>query len=82
MIVREYTEGDWARKRGDAGMQFNAVAESNQAAIRLYERLGFRIVGTVPGAFAQPALGSFSGDEARLSTTIARQKEKRAPDCP
>ena len=48
---------DWARERGYAGMQFNAVAESNHDAVELYKRFGFRIVGTVPGAFAHPTLG-------------------------
>jgi L-amino acid N-acyltransferase YncA len=48
---------DWARRQGYAGMQFNAVAASNVYAVRLYETLGFRIVGTVPGAFEHPALG-------------------------
>ena len=48
---------DWARAQGFAGMQFNAVAESNAGAVALYEQLGFRIVGTVPGAFAHPTLG-------------------------
>ena len=48
---------DWARERGYAGMQFNAVAASNHAAVGLYERLGFGVVGTVPGAFAHPTLG-------------------------
>jgi len=48
---------DWARERGFAGMQFNAVAESNSIAVELYRRLGFQIVGTVPGAFKHPALG-------------------------
>jgi ribosomal protein S18 acetylase RimI-like enzyme len=38
-------------------MQFNAVAESNTSAIRLYERVGFVIVGRVPGAFRHPVLG-------------------------
>jgi GNAT superfamily N-acetyltransferase len=47
----------WARERGFAGMQFNAVAETNRTAVAIYERLGFRIVGTVPGAFAHPAAG-------------------------
>ncbi|MBB5072630.1 GNAT family N-acetyltransferase [Saccharopolyspora gloriosae] len=47
----------WARDEGYAGMQFNAVVESNHSAIRLYERLGFTIIGTVPGAFADPELG-------------------------
>lgn len=48
---------DWARQAGYAGMQFNAVVESNQVAVDLYQRLGFRIIGTVPGAFAHPTLG-------------------------
>ncbi|MDG4789436.1 GNAT family N-acetyltransferase [Micromonospora sp. WMMD1102] len=48
---------DWAERRGYAGMQFNAVAESNQAAVGLYLRLGFAVLGTVPGAFAHPTLG-------------------------
>lgn len=48
---------DWARERGFAGMQFNAVAASNVGAVKVYERLGFSVVGTVPGAFAHPTLG-------------------------
>ncbi|WP_037307256.1 GNAT family N-acetyltransferase [Amycolatopsis orientalis] len=48
---------EWARAQGFAGMQFNAVTEANAAGIRVYERLGFKIVGTVPGAFEHPALG-------------------------
>jgi len=47
----------WARGRGYAGMQFNAVVESNLAAIEVYRREGFTIVGTVPGAFDHPELG-------------------------
>jgi GNAT superfamily N-acetyltransferase len=48
---------DWARERGYAGMQFNAVAETNTSAIEIYQRLGFTIVGTVPGAFEHPVAG-------------------------
>ncbi|MEO3776191.1 GNAT family N-acetyltransferase [Micromonospora sp. B11E3] len=48
---------DWARGRGYAGMQFNAVVETNHAAVELYRRHGFEIVGTVPGAFAHPTRG-------------------------
>jgi len=48
---------DWARAGGYTGMQFNAVVESNHAAVELYKRLGFYVVGTVPGAFAHPRLG-------------------------
>lgn len=52
----QFTLG-WASAHGFAGMQFNAVAESNTAAVEIYRRLGFHIVGTVPGAFAHPTLG-------------------------
>ncbi|WP_433385189.1 N-acetyltransferase family protein [Micromonospora sp. KLBMP9576] len=48
---------DWARARGYAGMQFNAVVETNTSAVELYRREGFAVVGTVPGAFTHPALG-------------------------
>ncbi len=47
----------WARDQGYAAMQFNAVVESNQAAVRLWRALGFRVIGTVPEAFAHPTLG-------------------------
>ena len=47
----------WARERGYAAMQFNAVVESNHAAVRLWQALGFQIVGTVPEAFEHPTLG-------------------------
>lgn len=47
----------WARRQGYAAMQFNAVVESNDAAVRLWQALGFRIVGTVPDAFAHPTRG-------------------------
>lgn len=42
---------DWHREQGFAGIQFNAVVETNTAAVRLWRSLGFEIVGTVPGAF-------------------------------
>ena len=41
----------WARERGFTAMQFNAVVETNEAAVRLWQRLGFEVVGTVPEAF-------------------------------
>jgi L-amino acid N-acyltransferase YncA len=47
----------WARDSGYAAMQFNAVVESNHAAVRLWKALGFRIIGTVPEAFEHPTLG-------------------------
>ena len=41
----------WHRRQGFAGIQFNAVVETNVAAVHLWQSLGFEIVGTVPGAF-------------------------------
>lgn len=41
----------WARDGGYRGIQFNAVVETNVAAVRLWQSLGFEIVGTVPAAF-------------------------------
>ena len=48
---------DLARSLGFRAMQFNAVVSTNRGAIRLWERCGFVIVGTVPGAFRHPRHG-------------------------
>lgn len=40
-----------ARAHGFGILQFNAVVESNVHARHLYERLGFRQLGTIPGGF-------------------------------
>ncbi len=39
------------RELGFRVLQFNAVVESNVHARHLYERLGFRQLGTIPGGF-------------------------------
>ncbi|WP_102143585.1 GNAT family N-acetyltransferase [Mycobacterium hubeiense] len=41
----------WHRENGYKAIQFNAVVETNVAAVRLWESLGFRIIGTVPRAY-------------------------------
>ncbi|HZS18233.1 MAG TPA: N-acetyltransferase [Candidatus Udaeobacter sp.] len=46
-----------ARRRGFRGMQFNFVVSTNESAIRLWKQLGFKIVGTLPGAFRHPEKG-------------------------
>jgi L-amino acid N-acyltransferase YncA len=48
---------DWHRREGYAGIQFNAVVETNTAAVHLWQSLGFEIVGTVPGAFRSASHG-------------------------
>jgi L-amino acid N-acyltransferase YncA len=47
----------WASQHGFRGIQFNAVVETNEPAVRLWKSLGFVVVGTVPGAFRHPQLG-------------------------
>lgn len=42
---------DWARTAGYRGIQFNAVVETNTAAVRLWQSLGFEVLATVPEAF-------------------------------
>ena len=40
-----------AERLGFRAMQFNFVVSTNEAALRLWKHLGFRIVGRLPGAF-------------------------------
>lgn len=47
----------WHRDEGFAGIQFNAVVETNAAAVALWRSLGFEVVGTVPGAFRSQSHG-------------------------
>lgn len=46
-----------ARKRGYRAMQFNFVVSTNEGAIRLWQRMGFDIVGRLPRAFEHPEKG-------------------------
>lgn len=48
---------DVAREQGFLAMQYNFVIASNVRAVRLWERLGFQIVGRMPGAYRHPRLG-------------------------
>ena len=46
-----------ARARGYRGMQFNFVVGTNTRAIALWQSLGFREIGRVPGGFEHPSRG-------------------------
>lgn len=46
-----------ARQRGYRAMQFNFVVSTNERAVRLWQSLGFDIVGRLPGAFQHPIEG-------------------------
>lgn len=47
----------WHRDQGFRAIQFNAVVETNTAAVALWRSLGFTVVGTVPGAFRSATHG-------------------------
>lgn len=46
-----------ARRLGFRAMQFNFVVSSNESAVKLWQDLGMRIVGTLPRAFKHPTRG-------------------------
>lgn len=46
-----------AKAQGFRAMQFNFVVSTNDRAIALWQRLGFEIVGRLPGAFNHPRFG-------------------------
>ena len=52
--IGELLVKQWMEKGKDLGfriLQFNAVVSSNTYALRLYEKLGFVRLGTIPGGF-------------------------------
>jgi ribosomal protein S18 acetylase RimI-like enzyme len=46
-----------AKNRGFRAMQFNFVIASNERAVRLWQDLGFAIVGRLPGVYEHPQKG-------------------------
>ncbi|HET7586985.1 MAG TPA: N-acetyltransferase [Gammaproteobacteria bacterium] len=46
-----------AKQLGYKAMQFNFVASTNEGAVRLWNKLGFDIVGRLPKAFRHPSKG-------------------------
>jgi GNAT superfamily N-acetyltransferase len=46
-----------ARAAGFLAMQFNFVVSTNEVAVKLWQKHGFEIVGTVPRAFRHAKLG-------------------------
>jgi len=46
-----------ARAAGFLAMQFNFVVSTNEVAVKLWQKHGFKIVGTVPQAFRHATLG-------------------------
>ena len=48
----------YARAYGYRAMQFNFVVSTNERALRLWQSLGFEVVGRLPGAFMHPCAGA------------------------
>jgi len=46
-----------AKRLGYKSIQFNIVLKSNEHAVRLWEKLGFKIVGELPEVFDHPKRG-------------------------
>ncbi len=46
-----------AKTAGFRAMQFNLVVSTNEAAVSLWKKLGFSIVGTLPQVFRHESLG-------------------------
>ena len=71
---------DEARRLGYRAMQFNFVVSTNEPAVELWKRLGFTIVGTLPGAFRHRTRGFV--DVYVLFRTLAGRDEPGAADGP
>ena len=48
---------DEAKRQGYTAMQFNSVVSTNERALKLWQSLGFKIIGTVPLAYRHSKLG-------------------------
>ena len=46
-----------SRERGFLAMRFHFVVSSNERAVKLWDRAGFKVVGRLPKAFRHPSLG-------------------------
>lgn len=63
-----------ARRLGFRSMQFNLVVSTNKVAVELWKKLGFQIVGTLPGAYRHSSLGFVD------AYVMSRHLEEEEPD--
>jgi len=64
-----------ARRFGFRAMQFNFVVSTNEPAVHLWQQLGFKIVGTLPGAFRHSQRGFVDAYVMFRSLETADHKE-------
>lgn len=55
-VMCEHSQSE-ARRLGFRAMQYNLVVATNEGAVRLWQKLGFAIVGRLPGAFKHARFG-------------------------
>jgi len=55
-LMGEYSIGE-AKRLGYKAMQFNIVVKSNERAVKLWQKIGFEIIGEIPDAFNHRRLG-------------------------
>jgi ribosomal protein S18 acetylase RimI-like enzyme len=48
---------EYAKLKGFRSMQYNFVIKSNERAVRLWQDMGFQIIGELPEAFSHPTQG-------------------------
>ena len=60
-------------------MQFNFVVNSNENAVHLWRRLGFRVVGALPAVFDHPRLGPLDAFVMFRETVMQQQAAQRTP---
>ncbi len=59
-LMCEHSQAE-AMGMGFRAMQFNMVVATNERAVRLWQHLGFTIIGRLPGAFRHQQLGFVDG---------------------
>ena len=66
-----------ARRLGFRAMQFNFVVSTNESAVHLWQDLGFKIVGILPGAFRHSEKGYVDVYVMFRSLENARKPDER-----
>ncbi len=66
-----------ARRLGFLAIQFNFVVSTNEAAVHLWQKLGFKIVGALPRAFLHPDKGFI--DVYIMFRSLADDSSAKAP---
>ncbi|WP_183566792.1 GNAT family N-acetyltransferase [Mucilaginibacter sp. SP1R1] len=58
-VGKQLFDHSWliAKEAGYTGMQFNFVVSTNTSAVKLWEKCGFKIIGTIPKGFKHQQLG-------------------------